>query len=143
MSGCQARRLIAFLVDVALAYAVFFPATWLWPASAEQVGTDPAPLLLVVTFAVRALPEVVWRRSLGKMLLRLDTVGPRWAPLVRHSWLLAPVPLALLIPAVPWYSIVLLTLGLSAVLSPDGRSLADRAARTTVIQRGRGCALPG
>ncbi|QGU04029.1 RDD family protein [Corynebacterium comes] len=143
MSSCLTRRLIAFLIDVALAYVLFFAAAWLWPAWAEPVGVDPAPLLLLITFAVRALPELVWRRSPGKMILRLDAVGPRWAPLVRHSWLWLPVPLALALPAVPWYSILAIVLGLSAVLAPDGRSGADRLARTTVIARGRGCALPG
>lgn len=143
MGGCHARRLIAFLIDVALAYVLFFASARLWPGAAAQIGADPAPLLLSITFGVRALPELIWRRSPGKMILRLDAVGPRWAPLLRHAWLLLPVPAALFLPAVAWYSMFAGAVALSAVVSPDGRSLADRAARTTVIQRGRGCALPG
>ena len=142
MTGCLSRRLLAFLLDVALAYAAFLPLAWLWPGAAQPLGADPAPLLLALTYAVRALPELLWRRSPGKMVLRLEAAGPRWAPLLRHSWLWLPVPLALLLPAVPWYSLLAGVVGLSALFSPGGRSVADVVARTTVVQLGRGCALP-
>lgn len=138
MSSCLARRLIAFLIDVALAYLFYFAL-----GAPAPIGVDPAPALLGLTWAVRALPELVWRRSPGKMIMRIDAVGPRWAPLVRHLWLLVPIPLALVLPAVPWYSLLVLAVGVSALLDPANRTLADRAARTVVIQRGQGCALPG
>ena len=51
--------------------------------------------------------------------------------------------IALVLPAVPWYSLLVLAVGVSAQLDPANRTLADRAARTVVIQRGQGCALPG
>ena len=137
MSSCLARRLIAFLVDVVLAYLLYFAV-----GAPEAVGVDPAPVLLLLTWAVRSLPELVWRRSPGKMMLRIEVIGPRWASLIRHLWLLLPVPLVFVAPAVPWYSLFALTVGASAFLAADNRSLADRAARSTVIQRGVGCALP-
>ena len=64
-------------------------------------------------------------------------------PRFRHLWLLVPIPLALVLPAMPWYSLLVLAVGVSALLDPANRTLADRAARTVVIQRGQGCALPG
>lgn len=137
MSSCLTRRLVAFLIDVVLAYAVYFAL-----GAPEPVGVDPAPALLAVTWALRAVPELLWHRSPGKALLRIDVVGPRWAPLVRHLWLLLPIPLALVAPAVPWYSLFAVAVGVSAYLAADNRSLMDRAARSTVLQRGSGCALP-
>ncbi|GAB3703317.1 RDD family protein [Corynebacterium nasicanis] len=138
MSSCLARRLIAFLIDVGIASLLYLAL-----GSPGAGGVDPAPALLGLTWAVRTLPELVWRRSPGKMMMRIDAAGPRWAPLVRHLWLIIPIPLGYLLPVVPWYSLLACVIGLSALLAPDHRSLADRAAHTTVIQRGAGCALPG
>lgn len=138
MNSCLARRLIAFLIDVGIAYLLYFAL-----GAPAPVGADPAPALLGLTWAVRALPELVWRRSPGKMIMRIDAVGPRWAPLVRHLWLIIPVPLAYLVPVIPWYSLLATVIGISALLHPANRSLADRLAQTTVIPRGAGCALPG
>lgn len=137
MSSCLARRLVAFLIDIALAYVIYFAV-----GAPEPVGVDPAPALLFITWALRAVPELIWRRSPGKMIVRIDVIGPRWAPLIRHLWLLLPVPLALLAPMVPWYSLFAVAVGASAFFARDNRSLADRAARSTVLQRGVGCALP-
>lgn len=134
MSSCLARRLIAFLLDVALAYAVYITI-----GAPEPVGTDPAPALLALTWTVRAVPELIWRRSPGKMFLRIHVIGPRWAPLIRHLWLLLPIPLGLVAPMVPWYSLLAVTVGVSAYVAADNRSFADRAARSTVLQRDAGC----
>lgn len=138
MSSCLARRLLAFLIDVGLAYLLYFTL-----GAPDPVGVDPAPALLLIVWVLRAVPELFWRRSPGKMIVRIDAVGPWWAPLVRHLWLIVPVPLAYLAPSVPWYSLLATVIGVSALLNPANRSLADRLAQTTVIQRGAGCALPG
>jgi len=137
VSSCLARRLVAFLVDVALAYVVYVAV-----GAPEPAGVDPAPALLAITWALRAVPELLWRRSPGKMLVRIDVTGPRWAPLIRHLWLLLPIPLGTLAPAVPWYSLFAVAVSVSALLATDNRSWADRAAGSTVIQRGTGCSLP-
>ena len=98
--------------------------------------------------AARLLRQRISRRGLFQGVRHIAFYLPNdgeistW-PLLRHAWLLLPVPAALFLPAVAWYSMFAAAVALSAVVSPDGRSLADRAARTTVIQRGRGCALPG
>ncbi|NLP38673.1 MAG: RDD family protein [Corynebacterium pollutisoli] len=138
MNSCLARRLNAFLIDVGIAYLLYFAL-----GAPEPVGADPAPALLLLTWVIRVVPEKILARSPGKMLLRLDAVGPWWAPLVRHLWLIIPVPLAYLVPVIPWYSLLATVIGISALLHPANRSLADRLAQTTVIPRGAGCALPG
>lgn len=137
VSSCLARRLVAFLIDVVLAYAVYFAV-----GAPEPVGVDPAPALLAITWVLRAVPELIWRRSPGKMLVRIDVVGPRWAPLIRHLWLVLPIPLGMAALMVPWYSLFAVAVGVSAYATKDNRSLADRASRSTVLQRGVGCSLP-
>lgn len=136
MNSCLTRRLVAFLIDVALAYGIYFLL-----GAPESPGVDPPPLLLFLTWLLRVVPELFWRRSPGKMILRIDALGPAWAPPVRHSWLILPVPLGMVFPAIPWYSLFVLLVGASAVLSPTQRSVADRLTRSTVVQQSQSCAV--
>ena len=60
MGGCHARRLIAFLIDVALAYVLFFAAALLYSQAATAKALMPAALVIGVAplTAVAAFPAV-------------------------------------------------------------------------------------